>query len=593
MYTKSLRIQKSIFGKITIITIFLILLCCGFSSFFLLSRFWSEMQRKDRLLVSEAAGRIADFTLDKYNMVYNQRTLMHSTDHIANVISSTRSKPSDIYQPQNLRKITDYLTALCYSDDTILDAVIFTADGRNAFSYSNASGRNIYLNYEYTDLPYITAFADTGETITAVYDEAPPYLTLTHEGDSRVITFIAKLYDMDYPTRQIITGYLLINFSPAEIDGTYNEIEAASNGEYIIINKNNEVIYSNNPEYLNCTYETGFLNAQDINFQKSISLSGLQVISSVSDEALSKNIIGMFIPVAAVSVVSILIVIVTVTVLHRVYQLRFEQLAVAMEKISQGDFDTKLPVNSKDEIGYLSESFNTMCETLDTYIKRNYLAETQRRTAELYALQAQINPHFLANTIESIRMQAIADDNYEVAEMLAKLGNLFRWMVQFHQNIVYLEDDLDYIETYLDLQKFRFGDKIDIRIDVSPDILYLGIPKFTIQPLVENALTHGLPQNRQTLEIHIHIAVIDDVLTLSVADNGNGMEEEKLSQLKEHIWGKTALPGYGVALRNIHKRLQLLFGEQYGVSIDSEPQNGTVFVVTLPALEKKEMETYV
>ena len=138
-----------------------------------------------------------------------------------------------------------------------------------------------------------------------------------------------------------------------------------------------------------------------------------------------KNIRGVLQRIIVVTCASILAVTVIVAVLHKYYKKRFFQLASAMHLISQGDFDTRLPVNSDDEIGYLSQTFNTMCETLDTYIKKTYLAETQQRTAELYALQAQINPHFLANTLESIRMQALHDENYEVADMLANLGNLF------------------------------------------------------------------------------------------------------------------------------------------------------------------------
>lgn len=582
----------SIFTKISASTIILIILCSLVTSSYQLVYFSLSIKSKDQLLVSEAAERIEQFMLDKYNMMYNQRILLHSTDHIANVISSTRDQPSDIYQSGNLNKITDYLTALCYSDHTIIDTILFTSDSKNAFSYSNESGRKISISFDYNTLSYIEDFQDSSESVIAIYDGAPPYFPHSSE-DPSVITFIGKLYDMHYPTKKIVSGYLMMNFSPSEINKTYNDIDNAADGEYLVVNGVSDIIYSNNPSYINQTYVNGFLPPEDILSCQKLSLSGLQIISAVSDEALMKNIWGIIQKIIIVTGLSILCVIIIVTVLHKYYKSRFHHLASAITLISQGNFDTRLPVNSDDEIGYLSQTFNTMCETLDSYIKKTYVAETQRRTAELYALQAQINPHFLANTLESIRMKALENDDYESAEMLANLGNLFHWMKHFNHDIVYLEDEIDYIDSYLELQKFRYGNKLRVVKNVPSDILYMGIPKFTIQPIVENNITHGFPQNGQPLEINIDFRVLDNKVTLTITDNGTGMREETLQNLKEHISGVQIHSAYGVALRNVHTRIQLLFGEEYGLNIDSKFYRGTTVVVTFPALKKEEMEKYV
>ena len=166
-------------------------------------------------------------------------------------------------------------------------------------------------------------------------------------------------------------------------------------------------------------------------------------------------------------------------------------------------------------------------------------------------------------------------------------------MIQFHQDIVYLEDELDYIEYYLDLQKFRFGDKLCILMDVPPSVLYLGIPKFTIQPIVENALTHGIPQSGEPLIIRISLLIRENTLRLSVSDNGIGISDDTLKNLQQHIAGTRTDSSFGVALRNVHMRIQLLFGKEYGLTIDSRLYNGTTVLVTLPAIDKKEMEKYV
>ncbi|MDD3338786.1 MAG: sensor histidine kinase [Lachnospiraceae bacterium] len=586
--------NMSIFQKITLVTIMMIILSSLVSSSFLLMQFSDNIKSKDRLLVKESASRIEDFMQDKYNMMYNQRTLMHSTDNIASLISATRAHPSDIYQAAYLPKITSYLTALCYSDNTILDTILVTADGKNAFSYTNDHSRKIYLGYDYNTLPYIEAFQESEQNITAIYDSSPEYVTIPSSRQAPgVLTFLAKLYDMNYPTQQIITGYLLINFSPDSVGAAYHELDVASDGEYLVVNGDGTIIYSNESSYINDAYASGLIPDSDIILDKTISLSGLRVLGAVSEETLQKSISQMIRRVILVTVASILCMILVITFLHKYYRRKFRQLASAMGRISQGDFTTKLPVTSQDEIGDLSQTFNTMSETLDTYIKKTYLAETQRRTAELYALQAQINPHFLANTIESIRMKAVNEGDYEVSSMLANLGNLFRWMIGFHQDIVYLEDEVDYIESYLDLQKFRFGDMIRVQLDVPPETLYLGIPRFTLQPVVENALTHGSPQGTRPLEISISFSVKGAYLEVTVQDNGIGMDEDTLNELRHHIASSEPHPDFGVALRNVHARIQLLFGTTYGITIESKRYQGTMIKITLPALGKEEMEQYV
>lgn len=586
--------DMSIFTKIAVSTITLIILSSIASTSYQLINFTEDLKSKDRLLICEAAERIEDFIMEKYNMMYNHRTLLHSTDYIANTISQTRSNPSEIYQSEHLREITDYLVALCYSDSDIEEAILFTADGENAFSYSCTSGRKVYLNYIFNSLPYIMEFRESEDTITAVYDEAPPYITLSSVSkDSSTLSFIGKLYDMKSPTKKILLGYLMINFSSSTIDSTYNEIDASSDGEYLVVNKDSTIIYSNIPNYINQTYEIDYLNKKDVFWEKSISLSKIKVIAAVSDEVLMANVSTILENSILITVATILCLIFTIVYMHRYYHRRFNQLNSAMIHISQGDFNTRLPVISLDEIGNLSQRFNSMCETLDTYIKKTYLAETQKRTAELYALQAQINPHFLTNTIESIRMKALADDNYEIAEMLANLGNLFRWMIQFHQDIVYLDDEIEYINSYMELQNLRFGERINTVIDVPTEYLYLGIPKFTIQPIVENALTHGIVANDHTVDVLVSFQKKDENLILTVADTGTGIPPHTLTSLQRHINGIETYDSFGVALRNVHMRIQLLFGKSYGLSIDSTLHSGTTVTVTLPALPKKEMEKYV
>ncbi|MDD4690280.1 MAG: histidine kinase [Eubacteriales bacterium] len=589
-----IRLQtSSIFTKISFLTVLVVLLISALSTFLMLKQFSGSIHYKDQLLVQEATSKISAFFQDAYNTTYNQRTLLHSTGYISESIAATRDNPSSIYKPEHLTKITDYMTALTYTNSKIEDVILFTADAANNFSYSAKSGRRVYLGYDFNSLPYIDTFKNSTDVITAVYDSSPDYLTLSSKKASpSTITFIVKITDMNPSSSQALLGYLLINFSPDTVDSIYTEITEASDGDYFVLNNASQIIYCSDTSKLGQTFCSEWAPPKDIVYERTISLSGLQIIGSVSDIKLQQKTRSLVQQSVLITACGILFIICIIMLLHRHYSKKFQCLALAMSSVSDGDFSLQLPIEADDEIGYLSRTFNDMSSTLNDYINKNYLAETQRRTAELYALQAQINPHFLANTIESIRMKAMENDDYESSEMLKELGNLFRWMIQFKQDIVYIEDELEYIETYLDLQKFRFQDKLSVDMEIPSDIYYYGIPRFTLQPIVENALSHGSPTIR-ALQITISFHVENEVLMITIKDNGPGIHEDGLKKLNAHIHDTNTFPEFGVALRNIHTRIRILFGENYGLHVESIYMQGTSVIVTLPAKPKKELEEYV
>ena len=586
--------DMAIFRKIALITITITGLISIVSNSFLLLRFSGNIKAKDRLLIQESSERLENAVLKKYNMMYNQQTLIHSNDFIASIITATRNSPSTIYQPENLSAISGYLEALGYSDTDILDAILFTADGKNAFSWSRGSGRRILLSYSYVSIPYISDFGDSDANITILYDPAPPYLSLSSSNaSSEVITLLAKIYDTNHPAQRILNGYLLINISPQTLENVYLKLDEGSNGNYFVVNRDSTVVYSNIPELIDQQYTEELIPASSVLFKSSISLSDITVLGSVSEHTLQKNISSIIRQGLLVTALGLIALMLAVSSLNQYYSRKFRQLTSAMKQIGEGDLSVTLPEISNDEIGMLIQTFNTMREALNTYINKTYLAETQRRTAELYALQAQINPHFLNNTIESIRMKALNEGEYEISEMLANFGNLFRWMIQFNDNIIYAEDEIDYIDSYLDLQRLRFSDKVCVQMDIPPETLFLGVPRFTLQPIVENTLFHAFKLSGEPLLISISFHVLEETLILTVADNGAGMSEDTLEKLRSHVYGRKEFPEFGIALRNVHTRIQLLFGDTYGMSIQSAIDKGTIIEVKIPVIEKREDIQYV
>lgn len=227
-------------------------------------------------------------------------------------------------------------------------------------------------------------------------------------------------------------------------------------------------------------------------------------------------------------------------------------------------------------------------------------AQILNKQAELTALQSQINPHFLYNTLESIRGQALVDDNLEIAQMVEALSSFFRYSISRKGNLVTLRDELANIENYMMIQKYRFNNRfsLEVIVDEEDEVAYdFLIPRLIIQPVVENAIFHGLEEKMEGGKVTIEVIVTDRNLILTISDNGKGMNEEKLKELNAGIQSdevildeeaKETQRNTGIALPNIHKRIRLLFGEAYGVNIYSTRGQGTDVEITIPANYKQE-----
>jgi two-component system sensor histidine kinase YesM len=224
---------------------------------------------------------------------------------------------------------------------------------------------------------------------------------------------------------------------------------------------------------------------------------------------------------------------------------------------------------------------------------REYESKMLKQQAELNSLQSQINPHFLYNTLESIRGQALKDRVPEIAQMTEALAMLFRYSISQKGNLVTLGAELKSIDNYFTIQQFRFNNKFEL-VKVFRDDQYLLndylIPKLTIQPIVENAIYHGLETKIGKGIITIRIAASSSRLILNIIDDGMGIEQSRLTAINEALSREPDLPpiqsghqATGLALRNVNKRIKLCFGEEYGLWVASTPGIGTDVEIVLPA----------
>lgn len=261
-----------------------------------------------------------------------------------------------------------------------------------------------------------------------------------------------------------------------------------------------------------------------------------------------------------------------------------ERLTHEMELFSHGDYSASFPTASGDTIGNLGNAFNHMVQENRKLVDETYGAQLRAREAELSLLQSQINPHFIYNLINSIEWTALRHGEKEIANTAYSLGQVLRISLNQGNPLISVDRECELIRYYLELQKARYGDRLDYELDCSEDAGSCMIPKLILQPIVENCVVHGSEESIEALTIHITIRLEDDALAIDIEDDGVGIPPETLALLPDRYVSPSEKYGSsGFAIRNIYDRLMLTYGEgRFTFEIHSEQYLGTVVNLILP-----------
>jgi len=257
-----------------------------------------------------------------------------------------------------------------------------------------------------------------------------------------------------------------------------------------------------------------------------------------------------------------------------------DKLCERLVDIGRGGLLVCAPIQADvEEVQVLSDGIENMVGHLKRLIERNTEQEKQRRRTELALLQAQINPHFLYNTLDTIIWLIESGEISEAVKMVGSLSNYFRFSLSRGQNVITLEEEQQHIRSYLEIQQMRYRDLMEYQIDIPDELKSYTLPKLTLQPLVENALYHGIKIRRRKGLIRVTGRMQGDHLILEVADDGCGMTPERLEEVRASLVDGRP-EGFG--LRTVHQRIQILFGADYGLRLQSDPETGTVIYVKIP-----------
>lgn len=263
-----------------------------------------------------------------------------------------------------------------------------------------------------------------------------------------------------------------------------------------------------------------------------------------------------------------------------------EALTARMKQVENGNFE---PVKDhgfnpprSDEIGQLQCDFDIMIQKINTLIREDYTKQIVIKESQIKALQAQINPHFLYNTLESINWLAKMNHQHDISQMAESLGNLLRNAISNRDQIFTIREELKLVQDYIAIQKIRFGERLEFELEADPDLLGYKIPKLCLQPIVENSINYGVEKMIETCRITVKITADSDCLRILIADNGPGIDSGITSELNlDELHPR----GFGIGLKNINDRIKLIFGDEYGISVTSRLGQGTQVTLRFPKTE--------
>ena len=284
-----------------------------------------------------------------------------------------------------------------------------------------------------------------------------------------------------------------------------------------------------------------------------------------------------------ISVIAIIVAISLTTKATRSVTVPIRNICGMTEKVAEGDFTARAEIVDTEEIAVLSKSFNDMTVEIGTLVEDIKQQQTNLHITETKLLQAQINPHFLYNTLDTIVWLAEEEKRDDVIKMVTALSKFFRTTLSKGRDFITVGEEESHVRSYLEIQQFRYQDILDYSIEIDEEISEYVLPKLTLQPLVENALYHGIKNKRGKGMICISGKKCGEEIIFNVCDNGKGMSKEKLAELRRNIQKKNENLTDSFGLTNVNQRIHHYYGEQYGLEFESEENKGTKAIVTIKA----------
>lgn len=538
-------------------------------------------------ITSKTLLKIDDYVTDLFNMsampLYNKDFLDWLADPNTGL---AKELGMDLYIT-NLNKI---------KPDTV-SVYVFDNYGRVKYNIKTGSMRN-NLNEVRDDWAKIAKEADGSPVLVSTQE------VTTGKDNYYAFSVIRELKQVKFDLAPI--GFIAFDTNITAFERQFRDLEEVTKGKTILVDENGKVIYASDRSLVtrNLSQEEPIRRATATDGSFPYEIDGESYITTYAKSALTNWKLLVFIPTkeatrqAAVtrnvtlltSGAFVLLALAIAIAISYALTRPLSKIKTLMQEVQTGNLDVSFNQKYRDEVGMLGRHFNIMVARVRNLLEEVKTTQTRKKEAEYAALQSQINPHFIYNTLETIRMKAELNDDEEVADMTFTLGKLLRYGVNHEEQLATVGQELEHLNNYIALQNMRFSNKFNVIVDIPERDHGIRCVKLMFQPIVENAIHHAFRNRLGTGTIRLSVRHEGADVVFVVADDGAGMSEPELKALRERIAGRLppAERGRGIGLRNVRERIKLQYGEAYGLQVDSREGAGTVVEIRLPLRDERE-----
>ncbi|AEE98094.1 signal transduction histidine kinase, LytS [Mahella australiensis 50-1 BON] len=458
----------------------------------------------------------------------------------------------------------------------------------------SSNPRDVVTDYDKKGIPEMRwyKYLEDGVKETHIMSDFIPPVSSNREQFAYALN-IRNIYKWD------IEGYIIATIDKNVLDDLVRGTSFEKNGFMLVLNDNGQVAYNSDPSILGDDLPIEQLSNQikdSGNYAFGINkdfyysswksrTSGWNFIAFADKKYAEKEVLDFQLLVFSILIVAILLLIIVARFVSDTYSKPIKQILRFIHDIEKKEFAGQIDLELEDEMGDLINSFNAMIAS----VRQN---QVLKKKAEIDALQKQINPHFLFNTFQSIKALAQQNDSRSVIMMIEKLSDMFHYNMNRDKSpMTEIRYEIEHVRNYLDIQRVRYGNRMEVFYDIDDRILPYWTLKFILQPIVENSISHSMEQMSGGYRLDIRGGFDGDDIVFVIRDNGVGIPEEKLIKLREYIYDKSGTvenDNFGIGLRNIHERLYLLYGDGYGLTVDSVLGRYTEICVRISKMDRKE-----
>ncbi|WZL82003.1 sensor histidine kinase [Vallitaleaceae bacterium 9-2] len=494
---------------------------------------------------------------------------------------------ADITQYEEINSVNNILRKACLSREEI-QSIALISNHQTYYTYDSNIGR--------ASIEQLLPYEKMKAVALEAGGEAVWFLDLDAKGEVKNLYVTRSIYDIS--NYQEI-GLMAILIRREALERVYGDLSTEFMQSIAVVSNTGEWITGSGVETLELQQTYTALEFKDsshvVDDKRGILLSvkemkepNWRILAEISVDKLNEDLYAfrtyfIIIMIATLLILSALSIFFAMDILTPI-----KRLVHGMKTMQESKTHDEIIIDRQDELGYLSQCFNDMSREIDILVNRVYKEQLTRKEAEIKTLQAQINPHFLFNTLESINWMARLNHVDEISEMVTALSALMEAGIGKGEALVSLEEEISFVDSYILIMKNRYGERLDFTKSIDESLLSILVPKLLLQPLVENAIYHGVDKFRRPGKVVLIIRRTDQHIEIEVLDNGKGMTAQEMEELNANLRERndaylfSEKSGMGIGLVNVNRRIKLFYGAQYGIRIESVYEEYMKVVLTLP-----------